>query len=91
MDNPKLNLCPKCKVELEFVPDCPSGMSGEHLACPVCDGTFNDGDGTYLIVNKFLPMDFKVKGLDGEPFNGEPLGIIFYPDGWFDKIDAAKS
>jgi uncharacterized protein YbaR (Trm112 family) len=43
-------LCPKCKVELELVPACPTGWSDEHLACPKCDGTFNLGDGTYMLM-----------------------------------------
>lgn len=72
-------LCPKCKVDLVYVPNCPTGWSSEHLACPICDGTFNEGDGTYLTVDRFLPKEFKVKMPDGTPFEHKSLGIIFCP------------
>jgi hypothetical protein len=33
--------CDKCKVNLEFVPECPTGWCDEHYQCPKCNGTYN--------------------------------------------------
>lgn len=40
----KQPMCPTCNVELVLVPDCPTGWSSQHFACPKCDGTFNEED-----------------------------------------------
>ncbi len=49
----KKKLCPKCKIELDWVLAGKTVWETEYLICPKCNGTFNIEDiDSYLTIDR---------------------------------------